>query len=500
MRIERSRTGVSRRGAASRAGLALALAGLLAAASASAGVTVPSHSARPEPSAAKLPWTPSSAAGLRPLEFSKSTLPNGMTVILHESHDVPIVVVNVSFDVGSRHEAPGRTGFAHLFEHLMFMGTRRVPTKAFDEWMESAGGWNNAWTSQDRTNYYDVGPSSSLDLLLWMEADRLRDLGPLMTLEKLNAQRDVVRNERRQTSENTPYGKVELRLPELLYPKGHPYHHPVIGSHEDLEAATVDDVKAFFAKYYDPANATIVVAGDFDPTHVKARIEQWFGPIPSRGAPSDPGAPGFDDTKTTLTSVVRETIEDDVELDKVVMAWQTPKHFAPGDAELDLLATALADGKASRLYKSLVYEQKLAQSVEAAQESGVLGSRFVIGVVARPGVSLDKLEAAIDKELEAVRKKPLAEDELVRAKNLVETAFVTQLESVRHRAALLAMYQSERKDPGWAPKDLERYRAATKEAVRDVAAKYLPSDARVVLRVVRKAASNEAGATKGGSK
>ena len=165
-----------------------------------------------------------------------------MTVILHENHDVPIVVVNVSFGVGSRFEAPGRTGFAHLFEHLMFMGTRRVPPKAFDAWMERAGGWNNAWTSKDRTEYYDVGPPSSLDLLLWMEADRLRDLGPLMTLEKLDAQREVVRNERRQTSENTPYGKVELRLPELLYPESHPYHHPVIGSHADLEAATVDDV------------------------------------------------------------------------------------------------------------------------------------------------------------------------------------------------------------------------------------------------------------------
>jgi predicted Zn-dependent peptidase len=467
--MKRSR--LSRSRGAARA--ALALAGLLAAAPAAADVAIP---------------------------HTRSMLPNGMTVILHESHELPIVVVNVSYDVGSRHEAPGRTGFAHLFEHLMFMGTRRVPTKAFDAWMEGAGGWNNAWTSHDRTDYYDVGPPSSLDLLLWMEADRLRDLGPLMTLEKLNAQRDVVRNERRQTSENTPYGKVWLRLPELLYPEGHPYHHPVIGSHADLEAATVDDVKAFFAKYYDPANASIVVAGDFDPAHVKARIEQWFGSIPSRGAPGDPGAPGFDDTKTPLTSVVRETIEDDVELDKIVMAWPTPKHFGPGDAELDLLATALAEGKASRLYRSLVYEKKLAQSVEAAQHSGVLGSQFVLGVIARPGVSLDQLEAAIDKELDAVRKAPLSDDELVRAKNLVETTFVTQLESVQQRASLLNMYQSELKDPGYAPKDLERYRAATKEGIRDVAAKYLPSGARVVLRVVRKPAPADAAARKGGVK
>jgi predicted Zn-dependent peptidase len=418
------------------------------------------------------------------IPFTRSTLPNGMTVILHENHDVPLVVVNVSYGVGSRFEVQGRTGFAHLFEHLMFMGTRRVPTKAFDAWMEGAGGWNNAWTSNDRTDYYDVGPPSSLDLLLWMEADRLRDLGPLMTLEKLDAQRDVVRNERRQTSENTPYGKVELRLPELLYPPGHPYHHPVIGAHADLEAATVDDVKGFFAKYYDPANASLVVAGDFDAARTKARIEQLFGSIASRGVVPDPGAPGFSDTKTTLTSAVRETIEDNVELEKVVMAWQTPKHFGPGDAELDLLATALATGKASRLYKALVYDQKIAQSVEASQESAQLGSRFVVGVLARPGVSLDRIEAAIDKELDAMRKAPMSDDELVRAKNLVETGFVTRLESVRERASLLNMYQAELKDPGATQKDLERYRSATKEGIRDTAARYLLPNARVVLRVV----------------
>jgi predicted Zn-dependent peptidase len=418
------------------------------------------------------------------IPFTKTALPNGMTVIFHEDHAVPIAVVNVSYGVGSRYETQGRTGFAHLFEHLMFMGTRRAPTKAFDAWMESAGGWNNAWTSQDRTDYYDVGPPSGVDLLLWLEADRLRDLGPLMTLEKLNAQREVVRNERRQTSENTPYGKVELRLPELLYPATHPYHHPVIGSHADLEAATVDDVKDFFAKYYDPANASIVVAGDFDAKKARATIDKWFGTIPSRSTAVDPGAPGFSDTKPTLTGVVREVIEDDVELPKIVMAWQSPKHFAEGDAELDLVATALATGKASRLYKSLVYEQKIAQSVEASQESGFLGSRFTIGVIVRPGVTNEKVEAAIDAEVNKLRAATLADDELTRAKNLVETAFVTRLQGVKDRAALLNMYEAEVRDPGYAPKDLERYRTASKEGVKTAAAKYLTPDARVIIRVV----------------
>jgi zinc protease len=420
------------------------------------------------------------------IPFTRTTLPNGMVFIMHEDHSVPTVVVNISYGVGSRFEVVKRTGFAHLFEHLMFMGTRRAPTKAFDAWMEAAGGWNNAWTSQDRTDYYDVGPPTAVDLLLYLEADRLRDLGPLMTLEKLNAQRDVVKNERRQTSENTPYGKVELRLPELMYGNDHPYHHPVIGSHEDLEAATVEDVKEFFAKHYDPANASLVVAGDFDPKHAKDLVERWFGTIPSRGHAADPGAPGFSDTKTTLTGVVRETIEDDVELPKVVMAWQSPRHFAPGDAELDLLGTALATGKASRLYKSLVYEQKLAQTVGAVQDSSALGSRFTVDIIARPGVSLDKLEAAIDKEIEKVRKAALADEELERAKNLVETSFVVRLEGVRERASLLNMYQAEVKDPGFAPKDLERYRRATKDQIRSVAETYLLPNARVVLRVVPK--------------
>jgi zinc protease len=420
------------------------------------------------------------------IPFTRTTLPNGMVVILHEDHAVPTVVVNVSYGVGSRFEVVKRTGFAHLFEHLMFMGTRRAPTKAFDAWMEAAGGWNNAWTSQDRTDYYDVGPPTALDLLLYLEADRLRDLGPLMTLEKLNAQRDVVKNERRQTSENTPYGKVELRLPELMYGSEHPYHHPVIGSYEDLEAATVEDVKDFFAKHYDPANASIVVAGDFEPKHAKDLVDRWFGSIPSRGHGVDPGAPGFSDSKTTLTSVVRETIEDDVELPKVVIAWQSPRHFGPGDAELDLLGTALANGKASRLYKALVYDQKLAQTVGAVQDSSFLGSRFMVDVIARPGVSLDKLEAAIDKELEKVRKAALTDEELDRAKNLVETSFVVRLEGVRERASLLNMYQAEVKDPGFATKDLERYRRATKDQIRAVADSVLVPNARVVLRVVPK--------------
>ena len=236
-------------------------------------------------------------------------------------------------------------------------------------WMEAAGGRNNAWTSEDRTDYFDIAPAAALPLLLWLEADRMRDLGPLIDQDKLGLQRDVVRNERRQSIENRPYGVEELELPKLLWPEGHPYHHPVIGSHEDLEAAGVGDVRQFFATWYDPSNASLVIVGDFDPEKIRPTLDTWFGSMPSHGKPADPGAPGFSDEKPTLRGVVRATISDNVELTKVTLAWQSPKHFAPGDAELDLVASVLAHGKESRLYKALVYDHPLAQEVHADERS-----------------------------------------------------------------------------------------------------------------------------------
>jgi predicted Zn-dependent peptidase len=433
---------------------------------------------------ALLPPSPARAAGDVSIPFTKTTLPNGLTVILSEDHSLPLVTLDIAYRVGSRFEQAHRTGFAHLFEHLMFMGTRRAPGKSFDAWMESAGGWNNAGTSEDHTEYFDVAPPPVLDLLLWLEADRLRDVGPLMTKEKLDLQRDVVRNELRQRVENTPYARAEEHLTELLYPDAHPYHHPVIGSHEDLEAAQVDDVKQFFATYYDPANASLCVVGDFDPKKTMDHIQAWIATIPSKGKPADPGAPGFDPNVTTLKSVVRETMKDQVELAKTIIAWQSPRNFAPGDAELDLLSAVLSKGKESRLYSSLVYEQKLAQEVQVFEFSKVLGSQFVIDATARPGVSLDKLEAAIDAELEKVRKAPLTDEELSRAKNVYEAGFVQRLQTVNARASILNEYQNVVGDPGFAQKDLDRYRQATAAGIKDVAAKVLDPNARVILRVI----------------
>jgi predicted Zn-dependent peptidase len=420
------------------------------------------------------------------IPFTKSQGPNGMVIILSEDHAVPQVVVNVTYGVGSRMERTGRTGFAHLFEHLMFMGTRRAPTKAFDAWMEEAGGRNNAWTAEDRTDYFDIAPSTALPLLLWLEADRMRDLGPLIDQSKLDLQRDVVRNERRQSIENRPYGVEELTLPTLLWPETHPYHHPVIGSHEDLEAAGVPDVKQFFATWYDPSDASLVVAGDFDPQRAKALIDKNFGSIPSQGKPVDPGAPGFSDEKTTLTGLVRQTVSDNVELTKVTIAWQSPHHFAPGDAELDLLASVLGQGKASRLYKSLVYDQKIAQEVSAAQESRVLGSDFVVDALVRPGVDPAKVEKALFDQVAKVREKEVTTEELERARNTYEMAFVDRLQSVEERASLLNMYQAETGDPGFVQRDLDRYRHANEKDLLAYAKKVLLPDAVVVLTIVPK--------------
>jgi predicted Zn-dependent peptidase len=415
---------------------------------------------------------------------TKATLANGMVVIFSEDHSVPQVAVNVAYRVGSRMEHTGRTGFAHLFEHLMFMGTRRAPTKAFDAWMEEAGGHNNAWTAEDLTDYFDVAPPTALPLLLWLEADRLRELGHLIDKDKLDLQRDVVRNERRQSIENRPYGVEELELPTLLWPDSHPYHHPVIGSHEDLEAAAVSDVKQFFETWYDPSNASLAVAGDFDPQRTRELIDRWFADIPSHGKPTDPGAPGFTDEKTTLTTVVRKTVPDNVELSKLTLAWQSPRNFAAGDAELDLLASVLSNGKASRLYKSLVYEQKIAQSVSATQQSHKLASEFVVEATVRPGVDPAKVERALFEQIAKVRAQEVTAEELERAKSEYEMAFVDRLQGIPARASLLNLYEAELGDPNYVQRDLDRYRRATAADLLAYAKKVLPPDALVILTIV----------------
>src|SRR5688572_17314840 len=293
---------------------------------------------------------PSAAQSSAPLQldYSQFTLPNGLRVILHEDHSVPIVSVNVWYHVGSKNEKPGRTGFAHLFEHLMFMGSGHVPPGLFDAALEGAGGNNNGSTTNDRTNYWINVPSNALDLALFLESDRMGYLLDSMTPQTVDAQRDVVKNERRQSYENRPYGAADLLLAEMLYPKGHPYHWPVIGYMDDLTAASYEDTVEFFKRYYAPSNASLVVAGDIDAAAARRLVEKWFSDIKAGPRPDPATIPGV-----ALTEVQRKTITDRVQLPRITIAWLTPRHFAPGDAALDVVAGVLAGGRSSRLYKRL---------------------------------------------------------------------------------------------------------------------------------------------------
>ena len=396
------------------------------------------------------------------------TLPNGLTVTLHEDHTLPKVVIDTWFGVGSKDEEPGRTGFAHLFEHLMFMGTNRVPGSQFDEIMENAGGSNNASTSNDRTNYFSMGPSSILPTLLWLDADRLDALADAMTSEKVDRQREVVRNERRQNTENRPYGKAEVLLPPVLYPPGHPYAHSVIGSHEDLQAASLEDVKAFFHRYYVPANASLVVAGDFDPAEAKAVIAKTFGAVPARPAPTQPVVPRFGGPDAPRLDAIRRIVAtDQVQFPKLTLVWHSPAFFQPGDAEMDLIASLLTDGPSSRLHRRLVTEMELAQSVRAYQASRELGSEFHIETIATPGADLDTIRATILEEIDRLAADGPEADELRRVKIQRESDFLRGMEGLFQRADAMNRYHHFFGTADGFQRDLDRWLGADASDVTD---------------------------------
>ncbi len=396
------------------------------------------------------------------VSYEKFQLDNGLTVILHEDHSLPQVVVNTWYYVGAKDEAPGRSGFAHLFEHLMFRGTERVPGSSFDDWMEAGGGSNNASTGQDYTNYYDEGPAELLPLLLWLEADRMQALGPNVTQEKLDAEREVVRNELRQSYEGVPYESAYLASFPLLYPEGHPYHDPVIGSHAELEAATLDDVREFFAEYYVPNNASLVVAGDFDPIAVRESITRLFGAIPRRSDPTHREAPPVVFERDRTVSLV----DPEAPFAQTRFLWHSPPFLTQADAELDLAATLLAGGVSSRLYQELVVRRGLAEDVEAHQESRRLGSSFTVTALAREGVDLDELEGAIQEVIDAFVEEGPSREELARAQARVEASNLRGLDSIQAVADQLNLYQAYFGEPDWFANDLQRYRSATPESLR----------------------------------
>ena len=414
------------------------------------------------------------------LPFAKRTLSNGLDVIVHEDHHIPIVAVNIWYHVGSKNERPGRTGFAHLFEHLMFEGSEHHNSGYFPP-LQQAGGAVNGSTNTDRTNYWEVVPTSALDLALWMESDRMGYLLPAVTQQRLETQRDVVLNERRQNYENRPYGYALMALAGALYPEDHPYHWLTIGASEDITAARLDDVHEFFRAYYHPANASLSLAGDLDAARGFELAERYFGDLPA-GPTAEPVQ-----AAAALDRERRLVLEDRVQMPRIYMAWHSPAMFGTHDAELDLLADLLANGKTSRLYRILVYEQRLALDVSAVQNSRELASFFLLAATAAPGKSLTDIAAAIDVELERVADEGPSAAEMDRARAQTEAHFMYRIQTVGGfggKSDQLNAYNVFRGDPAFFAADLARYRDATASAVRDAARACLRFDRRVTLSVV----------------
>jgi zinc protease len=391
--------------------------------------------------------------------YERYTLPNGLNVILAEDHSVPFVQVNVWYQVGSKDEKAGRTGFAHLFEHLMFQGSEHANDDYF-QFLSKVGGQVNGTTNLDRTNYFEGLPAAELPRALFLEADRMGWLLPALDDTKLQNQKDVVRNERRQRYDNVPYGNAWILLYENLFPEGHPYHVPTIGKHEDIEAASLTDVKDFFATWYVPNNASLVVCGDFEPAEAKQLIERYFAPIPAGAEPTKLVAP-----QVALAAPKRVDATDDVPFEKVWLAWPSPALNAPGDAELDLLSSTLTDGKDSPLYRVLVREKQIAQDVTAAQVSNGLQSFYMINATVAPGHTGDQVVKEIDAVLAKVKKRGLTADELAVARTQYEVGFYSSVATIAGKADRLNAYFLNTGEADGFAADLGRYRAATVDTV-----------------------------------
>jgi zinc protease len=414
------------------------------------------------------------------LRCEQQVLDNGLSVLVHEDHSCPLVAINLWYHVGSKNERPGRTGLAHLFEHLMFEGSAHHDSGYFQP-LQGAGAVLNGSTNSDRTNYWEVVPTGAVDLALWLESDRMGYLLPALTEAKFNNQRDVVLNERRQNYENRPYGRATMALLAALYPPDHPYHWMTIGSADDLRATTLDEVRAFFAAHYHPGNASLAIAGAIDTRRAFDLARHYFAEIPGAMTPGAVTAPAF----TPQTS--RLAIEDRVELPRLYLAWHAPRMFAEGDAELDLVADLLGNGKTSRLYRALVYERRIATEVAAFQQSREIAGFFQIVATAAPGHTLDEVERVIVEEIARLATDGPTEAELSRVKAQAEAQFVYRLQTVGGfggKSDQLNAYNIFLRDPLYFRRDLDRYLAVTRDQVSHAAARYLLHTARVAVSVV----------------
>jgi zinc protease len=420
----------------------------------------------------------------KPLEipFEKLTLKNGLTLILHRDTTLPLVAVNLWYHVGPANEPPGRSGFAHLFEHLMFEGSRHVG-REFDKLLESVGATNvNGTTNWDRTNYFETVPREQLALALWIESDRMGFLLDVVNQERLDVQRDVVKNERRQSYENAPYGPSTLALLDAMFPAGHPYHGAVIGSMADLSAATLDDVKAFFRSYYGPANATLVLAGDFDPAEAKALVERYFGTLDGQKPPRPARKP-----TPPLTKPVRIVVEEPVELARVAHGYIAPPAYGADDAALEVATAVLAGGRATRLYRKLVVEEKVASDVDASLDSNALASMVGVDATVASGKTVEAVEAAVDRVLDDLVAKPPTLAEVERAKRRILFALASDIELLNGRggesgrAGILQRFHHYLGDPGYLPRWHAAIENVRPEDVQRVIQTHLSKQARVTV-------------------
>ncbi len=413
------------------------------------------------------------------LNVTEFKLKNGLRVIFHEDHSTPIVGVNLWYHVGSKNEVPGKTGYAHLFEHMMFQGSKNFDDDFFRP-LQEAGGTVNGSTNRDRTNYWEVVPSNFLELALFMEADRMSGLLEVLNEAKLANQREVVKNEKRQNYDNQPYGLVGARIAETLYPPTHPYHWLTIGSLEDLSAASLDDIKAFFRTYYTPRNASLAIAGDFNSAEARRLVEKYFGPIAGGPAITRPNPPP---PKLTETKTIE--MQDRVALPRLYLVWPSQPHFTPDEAATDVLATILGSGKSSRLFKTLVYDRQIAQDIFASNNSQEIAGQFQIQITGKPDKSLAELETVVNEEIKRIKQEGPTSEELERAYNAREAAFIFGMQTVGGGGGKndrLNRYATFVGKPNYVQQDLDRYRRVTAADVKRVANTYL-TDAGLIVKV-----------------
>ena len=416
------------------------------------------------------------------IDYEKFKLKNGLEVILHHDSSLPLVAVNIWYRVGSSSEKKGKTGIAHLFEHMMFQGSANVPKEVHFRYIQEAGGTLNGSTSFDRTNYFEKVPANFLDLALWLESDRMGFLLPALTQEKLANQIGVVSNERLERYDNQPYGLAWEIIISNLYPNSHPYSWPTIGFMNDIKSYTLEDVSGFFNKYYSPSNAVLVIAGNFEKEIIKDKISKYFEDIPSTNGINNNFDPSLSSIDVKLDKDIFIERNENVQLERVYFAWHTEKAYGPHDNSLDVLSDILAGSKSSRLTKHLVYDTEMAQDISAFQFSGKYDGHFMLIATAKPGTSLDKLKVEIFNELQNIARNGIAQKELTKSKNMIKFSFINSMQNFDMIADHLNHYNFYLNEPNSFNYDLSRYEEVNNESIKKSVSKYL-TDHHVELQI-----------------